>query len=68
MTSFGDGDAALRAEELRFKSANAHRYLEPLTEAGILVEVTSGARNRVWRSPDVLATLDAFAERAGQRG
>nr|WP_264056192.1 Fic family protein [Mycolicibacterium frederiksbergense] len=61
-------NAALLAQELGIESTNAHRYLNPLTEAGILVESTNGARNRVWRSPDVLAALDAFAERAGRRG
>lgn len=44
------------------ESTNAHRYLNPLTEAGILIETTTGSRNRVWRSPEVLAALDAFAD------
>lgn len=61
-------NAALLAQELGIESTNAHRYLNPLTEAGILVETASGPRNRVWRSPEVLAALDAFAERAGRRG
>ncbi|WP_233716293.1 Fic family protein [Mycolicibacterium vinylchloridicum] len=61
-------NAVLLAQELGIESTNAHRYLNPLTEAGILVEATNGPRNRVWRSPDVLAALDAFAERAGRRG
>ncbi len=61
-------NAALLAQELGIESTNAHRYLNPLTEAGILVETTNGPRNRVWRSPEVLAALDAFAERAGRRG
>lgn len=60
-------NAALVARELGIESTNAHRYLNPLTEAGILIETTNGPRNRVWRSPDVLAALDAFAERAGRR-
>jgi Fic family protein len=60
-------NAALLAQELGIESTNAHRYLNPLTEAGILVETTNGPRNRVWRSPEVLAALDAFAERAGRR-
>lgn len=60
-------NAALLAQELGIESTNAHRYLNPLTEAGILVEAASGPRNRVWRSPEVLAALDAFAERAGRR-
>jgi Fic family protein len=61
-------NAALLAQELGIESTNAHRYLNPLAKAGILVETTNGPRNRVWRSPEVLAALDAFAERAGRRG
>lgn len=61
-------NAVLLAQELGMESTNAHRYLNPLTEAGILIEATNGPRNRVWRSPEVLAALDAFAERAGRRG
>jgi Fic family protein len=61
-------NAALLAQELGIESTNAHRYLKPLAEAGILIETASGPRNRVWRSPEVLAALDAFAERAGRRG
>ncbi|MBO0880578.1 MAG: Fic family protein [Mycobacterium sp.] len=61
-------NAALLTEELGIDSTNAHRYLNPLTEAGVIVETSSGPRNRVWRSPEVLAALDAFAERAGRRG
>jgi Fic family protein len=61
-------NAALLAQEMGIESTNAHRYLNPLTEAGILVETTNGPRNRVWRSPEVLSALDAFAERAGRRG
>lgn len=61
-------NAALLAQELGIESTNAHRYLNPLTEVGILVETTSGPRNRVWSSPEMLAALDAFAERAGRRG
>lgn len=61
-------NAALLAQELGIESTNAHRYLNPLAEAGILVGTTSGPRNRMWRSPEVLAALDAFADRAGRRG
>ncbi len=60
-------NAAVLAAELGIESTNAHRYLAPLTEAGILVETTNRARNRIWRAPEVLAALDAFAERAGRR-
>ena len=61
-------NAVLLAQELGIESTNAHRYLNPLAKAGILIESTNGPRNRVWRSPEVLAVLDAFAERAGRRG
>ncbi|WP_396928188.1 Fic family protein [Mycolicibacterium sp.] len=61
-------NAVLLAQELGIESTNAHRYLNPLTKAGILIETTNGPRNRIWRSPEVLAALDAFAERAGRRG
>nr|WP_234794102.1 Fic family protein [Mycolicibacterium flavescens] len=60
-------NAALLQQELGIDSTNAHRYLNPLTESGILIETTSGRRNRVWCSPEVLAALDAFAARAGRR-
>jgi len=60
-------DAVLIAQELGIESTNAHRYLNPLAAAGILVESSSRPRNRVWRCPEVLAALDAFAERAGRR-
>lgn len=60
-------NAALLADELGIDSTNAHRYLTPLAEAGVLVETTSRPRHRVWRSPEVLAAIDAFAERAGRR-
>ena len=60
-------NAALLGQELGIESTNAHRYLNPLTEARILVETSSGPRNRVWRSPEVLVALDAFAERAARR-
>lgn len=60
-------NARLLAQELGIESTNAHRYLGPLAKAGILVETSSGTRHRVWRSPEVLAALDGFAERAGRR-
>lgn len=43
-------NAALLTRELGIESGNAHRYLNPLAETGILVETSSGPRNRVWRS------------------
>ena len=49
------GAARKRADEvLRFYSDN-------FAEAGIIVETTDKKRNRIWRAPEVLATLDDFA-------
>lgn len=61
-------DAATVAMELGVTAQNAQRAIAPLTEAGILVEFTGFARNRMWQSRDVLDALDDFAARAGRRG
>ena len=61
-------NTALLAEELNIDSKHARRYLEPLSEAGIIIETSSGPRSRVWRSPEVIAALDAVAERARRGG
>jgi Fic family protein len=61
-------NTALLTEELGIESKHARRYVEPLSEAGIILETSSGPRSRVWRSPEVIAALDAFAERARRGG
>ena len=61
-------NTVLLAEELDIDSKHARRYLEPLWEAGIIIESSSGPRSGFWRSPAVLAALDAFAERARRGG
>jgi hypothetical protein len=33
----------------------------------VLVEFTNNKRDRLWRAPDVLGALDAFASRAARR-
>jgi Fic family protein len=53
--------------ELGITTGNARRYVDPLVNAGVIVEFTDRTRNRAWRAPDVLGALDAFAERAGRR-
>jgi Fic family protein len=57
-------NTALLTEELGIESKHARRFLEPLSKAGVIRETSSGPRNRVWRSPEVIAALDDFAERA----
>ncbi len=61
-------NARLLQRELGIRTGNARRYINPLTEAGIVVEFTDRARNRAWRAPEVLSALDAFAARAGRSG
>jgi len=60
--------AARVAAELGVTAQNAQRAIAPLAEAGILVEFTGFARNRMWQSREVLDALDDFAARAGRRG
>ena len=61
-------NTTLLTEELGIESKHARRYLQPLSVAGIIIETSSGPRSRVWRSPEVIAALDAFAERARRGG
>ncbi|MGA9676824.1 MAG: Fic family protein, partial [Mycobacterium sp.] len=61
-------NTALLTVELGIDSKHARRYVEPLSEAGVLLETSSGPRSRVWHSPEVIAALDAFAERARRGG
>ncbi|WP_236981938.1 MULTISPECIES: Fic family protein [Mycobacterium] len=61
-------NAKLVTRELNIPMSNVYRYLDPLIKAGIIVEFTDQSRNRAWRATEVLAALDAFAERAGRRG
>jgi len=61
---------AARARTLTGASPPAvHQALNRLTEAGVLVEVTGGARDRVWVADGVLDEIDRFHERlsAGAR-
>lgn len=60
-------NATLVSEDLGIAVGNVHRYIEPLLAAGILLESRDVKRNQVWRAPQVLAALDAFAARAGRR-
>ena len=60
-------NAVVLQRELGISTGNARRYVDPLVTAGIIVEFTDRARNRVWRAPEVLVALDEFAERAGRR-
>jgi Fic family protein len=60
-------DAKLIATELGVARPNAYRAIAPLVEAQVLIEFTDKRRNQLWRAPEVLEALDAFAARAGRR-
>ena len=58
--------AAVVAGETGATSANVHRALRTLVEAGMLTELGGRRRGRFWQAREVLDALDAFAERAGR--
>ena len=47
--------------------ANLHSALRRLAEAEVLQPITTGARNRVWAAPAVLALLEEFGRSIGPR-
>jgi Fic family protein len=60
-------NASWLSRELGITQTNVYRALQPLIDAGVLVEFTNKKRDRLWRAPEVLDALDAFATRAGRR-
>lgn len=52
---------------LAVPEATAHRALEALTSAGVLVERTGKRRGRVWQHPGILVELDAYAQAIHRR-
>lgn len=61
-------DAATAQRELPASSANTHRAIRQLTDAGIVHEISGRQRTRLWQATEVLTALDDFAARAGRRG
>jgi len=57
----------LVADETGIAPSNAYGPLQPLVDAAVLVEFTDKKRNKMWRAPEILEALDAFATRAGRR-
>ncbi len=60
-------DSPLVQRELGVAATNANTAIDHLAAQGILTKVSGNHRNRKWAAPEVLAALDAFAERAGRR-
>ncbi len=59
-------DNALVQGELDVSAMGADAAITELVEIGALQEITGGRRNRRYAATQVLAALDAFAERAGR--
>ena len=60
-------DSASAAAELGVKQPNIYPPLQALTDAGILKSKAEHRLGPFWRSEDILAAIDRFAERAGRR-
>ncbi|MGB3894171.1 MAG: Fic family protein [Mycolicibacter sinensis] len=61
-------NSVLLRDEIGLRTDHSRRYLDPLAEAGIVVESSGRTCDRIWRAPEILDALDASAERAGRRG
>lgn len=57
-------DSRTVQQELAVSAPTAHSAIAHLVEVGILDEGTGRERRRVWRTPEVLSVLDAFAARS----
>lgn len=61
-------DAATAARLLGVAETNVHRHLRVLTESGVLVaQQHHRSRRTLWRAPEVLGVLDAYAADVGRR-
>lgn len=60
-------NSAAAAEELGVKQPNVYPPLRALVDAGIAKSKAEHQWGPFWRSDEVLAAIDAFAERAGRR-
>lgn len=61
-------DSATAAAELGVKQPNVYPPMRALAEAGIVQSKEQHRMGPFWRSDEILATIDAFARRAGRRG
>lgn len=51
-------------EFLGITAANSQNAIDRLVDAGILSQLGSGRRNRIWQATDVVLALERFAERS----
>lgn len=60
-------DAPTVLAELGGTSANTHRALRRLADAGVIEEFSGRKRARLWQASEVIAAMDDFAARATRR-
>lgn len=60
-------DTQTVANQLNVSVVTAGYAIDQLVEAGVLSQINTGRRNRLWQAPEVLAALDAFGDRARRR-
>lgn len=60
-------DGATAARELGIQAPNVYPPLQSLVDAGILRSKAEHQLGPFWRSDEILAAIDGFAERAGRR-
>jgi Fic family protein len=60
-------NAAILESKLGLDYMRQKRALDALEATGVVVGVDKFKKGRFWRAPEMLAALDAFAERAGRR-
>jgi Fic family protein len=60
-------NAATIAAALSIAPNNVYAPIETLLSAGVVTQGNDKRRGQIWRSPEVLLALDAFASRAGKR-
>lgn len=59
--------AGFLGKQMNMDAANVYRHLALLTDSGILRAKSEYRVGTLWRSDELLAALDAFAERSGRR-
>lgn len=57
-------DSAAAATQLGISTVNAQVAINRLVDAGILSQISTGKRNRIWLAKDIVGALDEFTARA----
>ena len=60
-------DSGAAATQLGIKAVNAQVAINGLLDADILIQISTGKRNRIWLAKDVVGVLGEFGARAKRR-